>query len=64
MLKTVEVTPDLSQSAIGPLRGIVQPAVYDIQGDEGYVRVKVIESNGLLAWTQPVFVKKEGSHVR
>lgn len=57
VLKTVEVTPDLSQSRIGGLRGIVQPAVYDIQGDEGYVRVKIIESNGQFAWTQPAFVK-------
>jgi hypothetical protein len=30
------------------------PAVYDIQGNEQYVRVKVIESNGRFAWTQPV----------
>ena len=31
-----------------------------IQGAEGYVRVKVIESNGLLAWTQPVVVGVSG----
>ncbi|MFN0120225.1 MAG: CehA/McbA family metallohydrolase [Blastocatellia bacterium] len=31
------------------------PAVYDIQGNEGYVRARVIESNGRMAWTQPVF---------
>ena len=30
------------------------PATYRFAGDEGYVRVKVIESNGKLAWTQPV----------
>lgn len=29
-------------------------AVYDIRGDEGYVRAKVIESNARYAWTQPV----------
>jgi hypothetical protein len=28
-------------------------AVYDIKGDEGYVRARVIESNGRMAWTQP-----------
>jgi hypothetical protein len=31
-------------------------ATYRIRGDEGYVRAKVIESNGKTAWTQPVFV--------
>jgi hypothetical protein len=31
-------------------------ATYDIKGDEGYVRVKVLESNGAVAWAQPVGV--------
>ncbi|MEK6613169.1 MAG: CehA/McbA family metallohydrolase [Gemmatimonadota bacterium] len=31
-------------------------ATYRFRGDEGYVRVRVIESNGLMAWTQPVRV--------
>jgi hypothetical protein len=31
-------------------------AAYAIKGDEGYVRAKVIESNGAVAWTQPVGV--------
>lgn len=31
------------------------PAVYEFQGTERYVRAKVIESNGKIAWTQPVF---------
>jgi predicted metal-dependent phosphoesterase TrpH len=30
------------------------PATYRFRGDEGYVRARVIESNGLMAWTQPV----------
>ena len=30
------------------------PATYTFKGDEGYVRAKVIESNGKLAWVQPV----------
>lgn len=30
------------------------PASYRIAGDEGYVRAKVIESNGKQAWVQPV----------
>ena len=34
-------------------------AVYDIKGDEGYVRAKVLESNGQIAWCQPVMVKKQ-----
>jgi hypothetical protein len=29
-------------------------ASYTFKGDEGYVRVKVTESNGSVAWTQPV----------
>lgn len=32
------------------------PAVYDIRGDEGYVRAKILESNGKTAWTQPVII--------
>ena len=32
------------------------PARYDITGSEGYVRAKVIESSGYVAWTQPVVV--------
>jgi hypothetical protein len=34
------------------------PAVYKIRGNEGYVRAKIIESNGKMAWTQPVLVKR------
>ena len=30
------------------------PATYTFKGHEGYVRAKVIESNGKLAWIQPV----------
>lgn len=30
-------------------------ATYAIRGDEGYVRAKVIDSNGRAAWGQPVF---------
>ena len=30
------------------------PATYTFKGDEGYVRAKVIESNGKVAWIQPV----------
>lgn len=33
------------------------PAVYNVQGSEGYVRAKVIESNGVFAWTQPIQVR-------
>lgn len=34
------------------------PARYDFTGGEGYVRAKVIDSNGPVAWTQPVRVTK------
>jgi hypothetical protein len=33
---------------------VTSPARYRIRGDEGFVRGKVIDSNGLIAWTQPV----------
>jgi len=32
------------------------PAVYDVKGDEGYVRAKVLESNGSVAWVQPIML--------
>lgn len=35
-------------------------ARYMFKGDEGYVRAKVIESNGHAAWTQPVPVGQSG----
>ena len=31
-------------------------ASYTIRGDEGYVRVRIIESNGRMAWMQPIVV--------
>ena len=34
------------------------PAAYLFTGDERYVRAKVFESNGRVAWTQPVFRKR------
>jgi len=39
---------------------IGNPAIYTYRGDEGYVRAKVIDSNGHFAWTQPHFVKPRG----
>jgi hypothetical protein len=33
---------------------IASPATYTFKGDESYVRANVIESNGKLAWVQPV----------
>jgi hypothetical protein len=35
-------------------------ATYAFKGDEGYVRVRVLESNGYAAWTQPVPVGAGG----
>jgi hypothetical protein len=32
------------------------PATYDVTGGEGYVRARILDSNGQEAWTQPVFV--------
>ena len=34
---------------------IASPAVYTFKGDELYVRAKILESNGRVAWTQPVW---------
>lgn len=34
------------------------PATYTFRGDEAYVRAKVIESNGQVAWVQPVVVAR------
>ena len=31
-------------------------AVYKVKGNEGYVRVRVLESNGKIAWTQPIML--------
>ena len=33
------------------------PATYQFSGDERYVRAKIIDSNGKVAWTQPVMLK-------
>jgi hypothetical protein len=39
------------------LRESLEPtATYTIRGKKGYIRVKVIESNGKMAWTQPVML--------
>jgi len=32
-------------------------AAYKIKGSEGYVRAKILESNGKIAWTQPVILR-------
>lgn len=39
------------------LREVAAPtATYEITGDEGYVRARVLESNGRMAWIQPVVI--------
>ena len=44
------------------LREVAAPsATYEIRGDEGYVRARVLESNGRLAWTQPVMVSRRAA---
>ena len=42
----------------GRVRGRVSGtrARYDVRGDEGYVRARVLCSDGTRAWSQPVFV--------
>jgi hypothetical protein len=40
------------------LKEVADPtAVYDIQGSEGYVRARVLESNGRIAWCQPALAQ-------
>jgi hypothetical protein len=34
------------------------PAEYSFRGDEGYVRARVLESNGRTAWCQPVMLSR------
>ena len=36
---------------------ISNPAVYHFKGNEMYIRAKIIDSNGRVAWTQPVLIK-------
>jgi hypothetical protein len=39
------------------LKEVLEPAaVYEPRGDEGYVRTRVLESNGRMAWCQPILV--------
>jgi hypothetical protein len=33
-------------------------AVYELRGGEGYVRAKVQDSGGAVAWVQPVFTQQ------
>jgi hypothetical protein len=43
------------------LQEIAAPtATYEIKGDEGYVRARVLESNGRMAWIQPIVVSSSG----
>lgn len=57
VLKDVWVTPTLPKGAtsLGAAR-LADAVSYEWKGDEGYVRAKIVDSNGLMAWTQPVLV--------
>lgn len=57
VLKQVSVTPALPANAtsLGAARH-AEAVSYEWKGDEGYVRAKIVDSNGLMAWTQPVVV--------
>jgi hypothetical protein len=39
-------------------------AAYRFDGSEGYVRAKVIESNGRIAWVQPAIVPQRSTAAR
>jgi hypothetical protein len=55
VLRDVPVDSVITARA-GRLDPAVRPVTYDIVGTEGYVRAKIVDSNGLTAWTQPVRV--------
>lgn len=66
---TVESTSKYRIQFIGRngrvLREVPEPkATYTFSGDEGYVRAKVLESNGRAAWVQPVLVKQTSTTAR
>lgn len=39
-------------------RSTKNPAVYTLKGGEGYVRARVTDSGGFIAWTQPQFLER------
>jgi hypothetical protein len=46
------------------LREVAEPrATYELRGDEGYVRARVLESNGRVAWAQPVLVPAKSTAI-
>ena len=51
---------DYDARALPELHRLVEaldsPATYRFRGSEGYVRARVLESNGRIAWLQPVMV--------
>lgn len=57
ILKESAITPQLPADATS-LAGLRQAesVTYEWNGDEGYVRAKIVDSNGLMAWTQPVII--------
>ena len=47
------------------LSEVAEPsATYTFAGDEGYVRAKIIESNGRMAWVQPVSLARASTTAR
>jgi hypothetical protein len=64
---TVEVKPDGTSKfrlqfigRTGVLREVTEPkGTYMFRGDEGFVRARVLESNGRSAWVQPVMVARQ-----
>lgn len=40
-------------------RSVDNPAVYTLTGNEMYVRARVVDSGGAVAWVQPAFVERE-----
>ena len=67
---TVTITPNGATKFITTFTGKggrmlertgANPAIYKLRGNEQYVRARVVDSNGNIAWTQPVFAAKPPS---
>lgn len=52
------VSEFIGQNGVVLQRTVDNPAVYRLTGSEAYVRVKVTDSGGAVAWLQPIFVTR------
>lgn len=55
--KTKYTTHFIGRGGRALATAVSNPATYTFRGDEGYVRARVVDSNGKIAWVQPVRVR-------